>query len=442
MKFPTFNKGVHPSEHKEFTNTKSIEFMPAPEEVFIPVQQHIGAPDEPVIERRDEVKTGQVIGRSEKYVSSPVHSPVTGKVKKIDNFLHPMGSKVQMIQIQRTGDDDWDLLEHPDDWESASVDELRQLVWDAGIVGLGGAAFPTHVKLAPPEDKPVDSFILNGCECEPYLTSDHRAMVEMTDKILTGMSIIMKVLGVENGYIGIEDNKPDAVEAMHERVQKLDLNYQVMSLETKYPQGAEKMLIKSVLDRKVPAGGLPMDVGTVVNNVGTAMAVAEAVTEGKPLIQRVVTITGNGINEPKNVMARIGTPLQSLVDFAGGLADDTTQVFMGGPMMGMALYDLSVPVIKATSGIICTKDKSVKRMESYPCIQCGACVEACPMNLVPTRLAKFTENQQIEAMEQYQIDSCVECGSCAFVCPSHIPLVQWIRVGKYRVNESRNKQAA
>lgn len=442
MKFPTFSKGIHPSDHKEFTNTKSIEFMPLPNEVFIPVQQHIGAPDEPIVDRRDEVKTGQVIGRSDKYVSSPVHSPVTGKVKKINNFLHPMGSKVKMIQIQRTGEDDWELLKHPEDWESASIDDLRQLVWDAGIVGLGGAAFPTHVKLAPPEEKPIDSFILNGCECEPYLTSDHRAMVEMTDKILTGMSIIMKVLGVENGYIGIEDNKPDAVEAMNERVQNLNLDFKVMALETKYPQGAEKMLIMSVLDRKVPTGGLPMDVGTVVNNVGTAMAVAEAVTEGKPLVQRVVTITGDGISEPKNVLARIGTPLQSLVDFAGGLSEETAQVFMGGPMMGMALHDLSVPVIKASSGIICSTESRVKKMQSYPCIQCGACVDACPMNLVSTRLAKFSENKQIDAMEDYGIDSCVECGSCAFVCPSYIPLVQWIRVGKYRVNESRNKQAA
>ncbi|MCF7803377.1 MAG: electron transport complex subunit RsxC [Candidatus Marinimicrobia bacterium] len=442
MKFPTFSKGVHPSDHKEYTNTKSIEFMPLPEEVFVPVQQHIGAPDDPVVERRDEVKTGQVIGRSDKYVSSPVHSPVTGKVKKIDSFLHPMGSKVTMIQIQRTGEDEWDLLDHPDRWEDASVDELRQLIWDAGIVGLGGAAFPTHVKLAPPEEKPVDSFILNGCECEPYLTSDHRAMVEMTDKILTGMSIIMKTLGVENGYIGIEDNKPDAVEAMNDRVRDLGMDYTVMALETKYPQGAEKMLIKSVLDRKVPAGGLPMDVGTVVNNVGTAIAVAEAFTEGKPLVQRVVTITGDGIAEPKNVMARIGTPFQSLIDFAGGLKEEATQVFMGGPMMGMAQHDLSIPVIKATSGIICSREATITKMNTYPCIQCGACVDACPMNLVPTRLAKFSEQKMIEAMEQYDIDSCVECGSCAFACPSHIPLVQWIRVGKYRVNESRDKQAA
>lgn len=442
MKFPTFKKGIHPGEHKEYTNRQTIEYMPLPDEVFVPVQQHIGAPDDPVVSPRDEVKTGQVIGRSEKYVSSPVHSPVTGTVKKIDSFLHPMGSRTTMIQIKRDGEDEWQLLDIPDDWQSESVENLRQLVWDAGIVGLGGAAFPTHVKLAPPEEKPVDSFILNGCECEPYLTSDHRVMVEKTDKILTGMSIIMKVLGVNNGYIGIEDNKPDAVEAMQERVNALDLDYKVLSLETKYPQGAEKMLIQTVLNRQVPTGGLPMDVGTVVNNVGTALAVAEAVTEGKPLIQRVVTVTGDGIAQPRNVMTRIGTPFQSLIDFCGGLNEETVQVFMGGPMMGMAQYDLSIPVVKATSGIICSTEANVTRFESYPCIQCGACVDACPMNLVPTLLARNSQQKKVDALEELGVQNCIECGSCAFSCPSHIPLVQWIRVGKYRVNEQSEKQAA
>ena len=442
VKFPTFKKGIHPGEHKEYTNRQTIEYMPLPDEVFVPVQQHIGAPDDPVVSPRDEVKTGQVIGRSEKYVSSPVHSPVTGTVKKIDSFLHPMGSRTTMIQIKRDGEDEWQLLDIPDDWQSESVENLRQLVWDAGIVGLGGAAFPTHVKLAPPEEKPVDSFILNGCECEPYLTSDHRVMVEKTDKILTGMSIIMKVLGVNNGYIGIEDNKPDAVEAMQERVNALDLDYKVLSLETKYPQGAEKMLIQTVLNRQVPTGGLPMDVGTVVNNVGTALAVAEAVTEGKPLIQRVVTVTGDGIAQPRNVMTRIGTPFQSLIDFCGGLNEETVQVFMGGPMMGMAQYDLSIPVVKATSGIICSTEANVTRFESYPCIQCGACVDACPMNLVPTLLARNSQQKKVDALEELGVQNCIECGSCAFSCPSHIPLVQWIRVGKYRVNEQSEKQAA
>lgn len=442
MKFPTFKKGVHPPDFKEFTNTKKIEYMPLPDEVFLPVQQHIGAPGEPLVKRGDEVKTGQIIARTDKYVSSPIHATISGKVKAVDNFLHPMASKTQMIHIQRGEKEEWDLLKVPDEWRDEPVENLRQLVWDAGIVGLGGAAFPTHVKLNPPEEKTIDSFILNGCECEPYLTSDHRAMVEMTDKILTGMAIIMKILGVENGYIGIEDNKPDAVEVMKQKVSDRKLKFDVLSLETKYPQGAEKMLIQSVLNRQVPVGGLPMDVGTVVNNVGTAIAVAKAVTEGKPLVQRVVTMTGNGISEPKNVMARIGTTFQSMIDFCDGLNDETAQVFMGGPMMGHAQYDLNVPILKATSGIICTTDTSIKQVKTYPCIQCGACVEACPVNLLPTRLAKFTEHKQYDAAEELGIMNCIECGSCAFSCPSHIPLVQWIRIGKFRVSERNSKQAA
>jgi len=443
LKFPTFKKGVHPTDYKEYTNTKQIEFMPLPDEVFIPLQQHIGAPCEPVVDRRDEVKTGQVIAKSDKFVSSPIHSSITGKVKAIATFRHPMGSKVPMIHIKRTGDEDeWETMEPITDWQSASVEELRQRIHDAGIVGLGGAAFPTHVKLSPPDEKPIDSFILNGCECEPYLTADHRAMVERTEKILSGMSIIMKVLGVKNGYVGIEDNKPDAIEQMQKQTGELNLDYDVLALETKYPQGAEKMLIDSVLHRKVPTGGLPMDVGVVVHNVGTAMAVAEAILEGKPLVQRIVTVTGEGIQEPKNVVARLGTSFQSILDYCGGLSDKATQVFMGGPMMGIAQSDLEVPVIKATSGIICETSERVMQFDSSPCIRCGACIDACPMNLLPTRIARLSEMKKIDEAAELGIQNCIECGSCAFACPSHIPLVQWIRVGKFRLSEERSKQAA
>jgi len=442
LRFPTFKKGVHPDDFKDLTNSKTIEILPTPEEVFIPVQQHIGAPAEVLVSRGDEVKTGQILGKSERFVSSPVHASITGKVKAIDTFLHPMGSKVEMIHIVKSGEDDWEYLEHPEDWRSADIDSLRNLIWEAGIVGLGGAAFPTHVKLAPPKEKPIDSFILNGCECEPFLTADHRAMVELSDKILTGMSVIMKILGVNQGYIGIEDNKPDAIEAMNALVQEKGLDYKVMALETKYPQGAEKMLIESVLHRQVPTGGLPMDVGTVVNNVGTALAVAEAVTEGKPLVRRVVTVTGNGIREPKNVIARIGTPFQVLIDYCGGITEDTRQVFMGGPMMGLSQHDLSVPVIKGTSGIICTTEERIAQFESSPCIRCGACVSACPMNLLPTKIARLSEMQMLDEADALGIQNCIECGSCAFACPSHIPLVQWIRVGKYRIRARNSKQAA
>ncbi len=442
MKLPTFKKGIHPQDYKLYTNSKEIEILPLPEEVFIPLQQHIGAPCTPAVEKGQEVKTGQVIGKSDKFVSSPVHASITGKVKAIDSFQHPLGTRVQMIHIQKDGDDDMELLPVSNNWQDSSVEELRHLIQEAGLVGLGGAAFPTHVKLAPPQDKPIDTFILNGCECEPFLTADHRAMVEMTDKILTGMAIIMKTLSTKYGYIGIENNKPDAITIMNERVNKLGYDFHVIPLEVKYPQGAEKMLIKAILHRKVPTGGLPLDVGVVVNNVGTALAVADAVTVGKSLIERIVTVTGDGIHDPKNVLVRIGTPFKNVIEYCGGLKENASQVFMGGPMMGIAQFNLDVPVVKATSGIVCSSDDSIKEIQPYSCIRCGTCISACPMNLLPTRLARYSEMANWEEAENWGILNCIECGSCAYVCPSHIPLVQWIRTGKLCVVESKQKKAA
>lgn len=440
MKLPTFKKGVHPNDFKHFTCSEAIETLPLPDHVFIPLQQHIGAPCTVAVEKGAEVKTGQVIGSSEAYVSSPVHSSVTGTVKDIGTFPHPVGGKVQMVYIKRTAEEDeWNLMAPIKDWQSASVEDLNQRIREAGVVGMGGAAFPTHVKLAPPKDKPIDTFILNGCECEPYLTADHRAMVEQSEKVLTGMAMIMKILGVKNGFIGIENNKPDAIDAMRNAVVRGKYNFKVVSLQVKYPQGAEKMLIQSVLKRQVPTGGLPMDVGTVVNNIGTAMAVADAVLEGKPLVNRIVTVTGDGISQPKNVLARIGTPFADILNYCGGLKDEASHVFMGGPMMGMAQYNMNVPVVKATSGIVCTAAKGEPAERAMPCIRCGSCVTACPMFLLPTRIARLSEKDQPEAAEELGIMNCIECGSCAFVCPSHIPLVQWIRLGKLRVGEMKRK---
>jgi len=442
LKLATFSKGIHPDDNKAYTNSKPIEVMPLPDEVFIPLQQHIGVPGEPVVEKGQEVRTGQIIGKSEKFVSSPVHATVTGKVKAIDTFLHPLGMKVTMIHIERTGEDQWALLDAIKDWHQAENDRLRKIIWDAGIVGLGGAAFPTHVKLAPPKEKKIDTFILNGVECEPFLTADHRTMLEYGDRILTGMAVIMKVLGPEKGYIGIENNKPDAVAAMRKLVAEKKLPYEVVSLKVKYPQGAEKMLIEAITHRKVPAGGLPMDVGTVVHNVGTAMAVADAVTGGKPLVERVLTVTGDGIKNPRNLLVRIGSSFKNVIGFCGGLHADTSEVYMGGPMMGFAQYDLSVPVIKSTSGIICSIRSQIPDSRIYPCIHCGNCVTACPMNLLPTRLAIFAGKAKWEDADQLGVLNCIECGSCAFVCPSHIPLVQWIRVGKLKVGEMKRKNVA
>ena len=434
MKFPTFKSGIHPEESKYFTESLPIEILPEPKEVFIPLQQHIGAPCKPLVEVGDEVKVGQVIGSSDAFVSSPVHATINGKVKDISRYNTPTGTRSQMIHIVATEEEDGEKSAESKtgiDWTNLSIEDLKNRIKNAGIVGLGGAAFPTHVKLSPPEDKPIDTFILNGCECEPFLTADHRTMLEMPDNVLKGMAIIMKVLGVKKGYIGIESNKPDAIKSMQKAAN--GYGFEIVTVKTKYPQGAEKMLIKAIKKRKVPTGGLPMDVGAVVQNVGTAVAVANAVSYEKPLTQRVVTVTGNGIKEPKNLMVTIGTKFSDVIEFCGGLVDETAQVFMGGPMMGIAQYDLSVPVIKATSGIVCTTN--YKQVEPLACIGCGSCVQSCPMFLMPTRLARLSLIRHWSDADKMGIMNCIECGSCAYVCPSNIPLVQWIRVGKQKVYE-------
>ena len=442
MQLKTFRRGVHPDEYKNLTcKIPSID-LPLPDEVFIPLQQHIGAPCEALVQKGDIVKTGQKIADSSAFVSSPIHSSITGVVAAVSNFPHPLGTKAPMIHIKREGDEVWELLKTPENWQTAPADDLKKLVREAGIVGLGGAAFPTHVKMAPPPDKKVDHFILNGCECEPFLTCDHRSMLEETDRILTGMAIMMKMMGIENGIVGIEENKGDAIAIMESRVKALELNFKIQALKVKYPQGAEKMLIAAALGRKVPAGGLPMDVGVVVNNIATALAVYEAVIDGKPLIQRMLTVTGDAINKPGNLVSRIGTPFQICVDACGGLKDETSQVFMGGPMMGLVQYDLQVPTLKATSGIVCMQSSQLKNTRHYPCIQCGTCVGVCPMNLVPTRLSRLAETGKYEDAREWGVFNCIECGSCAFVCPSGIPLVQWIRVGKVKSAEQQQKLKA
>jgi len=443
MNLRTFKKGVRPSEFKEFTDGKSIEILPLPDEVFIPVQQHIGAPCKPVVEKGMDIKTGQIIATAGGFVSSLIHATISGKVKAIESFPHPLSGQGLMIQIISDGKDEWintgENVPKVREWEKLSKDEIITDVQNAGIVGMGGAAFPLHVKLSPPKGKTIDTLILNGCECEPFLTADHRMMLEKTDDVILGVRLIMKALGAEKAIIGIEANKPDAIEKITKAIAPFP-NITVQPLKVKYPQGAEKMLIKAALNRNVPAGGLPMDVNVVVNNVGTAIAVTDAVMRKRPVIERVVTVTGKGIREPKNVLARIGTPFQNLIDFCGGLTEDAAKVLMGGPMMGVAQHTLAVPVIKATSGIVCLTSESIVDKKEYPCIQCGACIRVCPMDLMPTRLARFAQNCKWDEAEKFGIVNCIECGSCAFVCPSNIPLVQRIRIGKLKVNEIRRKQ--
>lgn len=441
MKLSTFRKGLHAEDYKYFSREKAIEILPLPDDVYIPLQQHIGAPCTPLVAKGDKVKTGQIIANTNAFVSAPVHSTITGVVKDIDKYYHPLGKRATMIHIHREGEEEWELLEKIDDWKWTPKEKLIEIIRNAGIVGLGGATFPTHVKLSPPDDKTIDSFILNGVECEPYLTSDDRLMIEEADKILEGMAIMMHILDVQKGYIGIENNKPLAIAQMRKRVVELGYPFKIIPLKVKYPQGAEKMLIYSVLKRNVPANKLPMDVGVVVNNVGTALAVMEAIKESKPLVQRVVTVTGDGVNEAKNLMARIGTPFSNLFDACNGVKDDVHKIFMGGPMMGMTQYHLESPVVKGSSGIVAVTGELVEEVTSFPCIRCGACVHVCPMNLMPLRLSKFSQSKEIEKLEDFGAMSCIECGSCSFVCPANIPIVQWIKVGKIRVREAASKKA-
>lgn len=437
----TFRHGVHPKEHKSFSCEKAIEELPLPDDVYIPLQQHIGRPCSPLVQKKDEVKTGQVIGKAEGFVSSPVHASITGTVKAVAPFLNSMGVRIPMVHIQRSETEEWELLDRPEDWQQATPDELGNLVFKAGIVGMGGAAFPSHVKLKVSPEKPMDTFILNGCECEPYLTCDHRMMLERTDQILLGMAIIMKILGVTKGYIGVEKNKPDAIAVLKERIKANEYDFDVVPLKVKYPQGAEKMLIKAILNRSVPAGGLPGDVGVIVHNVGTAAAVMEAVIEGKPLVSRVVALTGDGLKNPKNLQVRIGSTLQHAITHCGGLKDSTAQVIMGGPMMGFSQFSLTVPMVKATSGVVCTQDVKELKQEVYPCIRCNSCVSACPVFLLPNRLSRLAEMDIFDEAEEFGILNCIECGSCVYVCPAHIPILQWVRIGKYRVNELKRKTA-
>ncbi len=441
MKSQTFSnwKGIHPADNKEQTAGKPIERVPLPKEVFIPLQQHIGAPCKPIVERKDKVKAGQIIGEATGFVSSPVHSSISGTVRAIDRFKHPMGMPVEMVHIVSDKKDEWVDFDTPcKDWTSLSGKEIAKRISDAGIVGMGGAAFPTHVKLSPPEDKPIDTLVVNGCECEPFLTADHRMMVEQAQDIVLGVRILCHALGVSRAIIGVEDNTPDAISSLSHATKDYE-DFSVVPLKTKYPQGAEKFLIKATLDRVVPSCGLPMDVGVVVSNVATCIAAGVAITTGMPLVERVLTVTGPGIAEPKNVLARIGTPFQNIIDFCGGISDDTAQVIMGGPMMGISQASLDVPVVKATSGILCLTDGERLQEEEFACIKCGNCVRVCPLNLLPTRMASLTKANKTDVAMRMGILNCADCGCCAYVCPSNIPLVQWLRLGKLKIAEARQK---
>ena len=376
------------------------------------------------------VKKGQVIAEAQAFVASPVHASISGKVVEIGEYPHPVFGICPAIVIESDGADEWlEGLPLSRDWQVLEPAAIKDIIREAGIVGMGGATFPTHVKLSPPAEKAIDTFILNGAECEPYLTADHRMMLEQGERIVTGTLIAMKALGVTKGFIGIEENKPDAIEAMRRAAGSSGL--QVIPLQTKYPQGAEKTLIKVIAGREVPSGGLPMDVGVVVQNVGTVAAIADAVERGLPLIERVVTVTGGAVTEPKNLLLRIGTTFSQAVELCGGLQETPAKIIMGGPMMGMAQQSLDVPIIKGVSGILVLTPADVNAGPQRPCIRCGRCVSVCPMGLVPNMFSVLGEKGRYQtAKEEYDLLDCVECGSCVYVCPAKRNIVQYVKLAK------------
>ncbi len=435
----TFSKGgVHPDDHK-ISAAAAIVDLPLPKVVTIPIAQHLGAPARIVVQRGDIVQVGQVIATHEGFVSSNIHASVSGKVGIIEPVMDSSGFKHTAISIRVKGDD-WDpaIDRSPDLAEPIKLSsaEIVTRILDAGVVGMGGAAFPSHVKLTVPEGKHVEYLLINGVECEPYLTADHRLMVEKTKEIVVGIKILMKALGATRAIIGIEENKFDAI-TRFESLVKQEAGISVAALEVHYPQGGEKQLIQALLQREVPSGGLPIDVGVIVHNVGTIFAVYEAVQKNKPLLERVVTVTGDSVKVPSNFRVRIGTPVMDLIQAAGGLPEDTGKVVSGGPMMGKAIADLDVPIAKGTSGILMIRRSESVRAEVYNCVHCGKCIEACPMGLEPYRLLLLAKKGDSNKAQEEHVLDCIECGSCSFVCPSNRPLLDYIRLGKTII---RNKK--
>lgn len=426
--------GVHPPENKITANIP-IKYLPVPEHVTIPVSQHIGTPAVPVVNKGDSVKTGQVIAVSRGYVSSNIHSSVSGKVNKIDSFTDSTGFSHQAIFIDVEGDEWVGTIDRSSEiireTELSPEDIVRRCL-DSGIVGLGGATFPSHVKLSVPTGKKCEVLIINGVECEPFLTSDHRLMLEKGEEIITGIRILMKALKVDRALIGIENNKPDAA-ANLTRIAAAYKNITVSTLRLKYPQGAEKQLIKALIRREVPSGGLPLDVGAVVHNVGTVFAVYEAVQKNKPLFERVVTITGKSLSNPGNYFVRTGTPLLNLILEAGGIPSGTGKIINGGPMMGKALINAEVPVVKGMSGVVLFPGEESARKETGPCIRCSKCLSVCPLGLEPYLLMTLSEKSLFERAEKSRITDCMECGCCSYTCPADRPLLDYIRLGKSTV---------
>lgn len=434
-----FKGGIHPLEGKELTAGKELRIAPLFDKYIVPVRQNIGAPPTLTVKKGDAVKKGQRIAEPGGFVSVPLHSPVCGTIGDIVEITGVTGASEQAVEIIADGTDEWDTgLDPIPDWADTEKDVLKKRILDAGIVGMGGAAFPTHVKLSPPPEKNIDTLIVNGAECEPFLTADHRLMLTRTEEALTGIAIAAKILKVSRIFVGVENNKMDAIEKMAEAAAKFKIT--VVPLHVKYPQGAEKQLIYALTGRQVLEGGLPMDVGCVVMNIGTAAAVHDAVVLGHPLIERVTTVTGTPVVDPANYLVRIGTPIRKLLELSGGVKENPAKVIMGGPMMGFAQSNIDVPVAKNSSGVLLMAPEEIEQFEGNPCIRCSRCVKACPMNLLVPTLSTMIEAGEFAMAEHNYVMDCVECGTCAYICPAKRPLVQHFRRAKAEILAKRRKK--
>ncbi len=439
MNLLTFKRGIHPPHGKHFTENKQIENLLPKGNLVFPMSQHIGAPCEPIVKKGDRVLVGQKIGEAKGFVSAPIYSSVSGTVKEISPMLHPNGAKVVSVVIENDNlYEEVSTMIPRKDYTNLSKEELLKIIQEAGIVGMGGATFPTHVKLAPPPDKKIDHIIVNGAECEPYLTCDHRLMLENTKEIVEGLKIILQIFPGVKGYIGIENNKMNAVQAMKEAVKGIS-NIEVVVLKTKYPQGAEKQLIYAVTGREVPSGKLPADAGCIVQNVGTVFEVYNAVVKGRPLMERIVTVTGEAVKEPKNLRVKFGTSFKELIEACGGFKENPVKIISGGPLMGTTVSTLDLYAMKGTSGILCLTKEQAVLPEQSSCIRCGRCIDACPMNLIPTTLDSLVNRRQYEDFEKNNGMDCIECGCCTVVCPAKRHLTQSCREGKRSVMANRKK---
>ena len=435
----TFSGGVHPSDKKSLTKDKPLVTLNAPELLYFPLNQHIGAPLKPLVDIGDRVLAMQKIADTDAFMSVPLHSSVSGKVKDIGLYLNHTNSKVLTIVIENDGKYEMAEPIHNLNIGDMSKEQMIKIIREAGIVGMGGAGFPTHVKLSPPEDKVITDLIINAAECEPYLTSDRRVIMEMADDVLGGIKALIRLINPKRCSIGIEDNAPEAISLLKEKVKGTDIDLRV--LKKKYPQGSEKQIINVITGKEVPMGKLPMDVGCIVINVGTVAEIYRALSKGIALHKRIVTVSGDAIANPSNFIAHIGTPFKHMVDACGGFVQEPQKIIMGGPMMGVAGVSLDIPVVKGTSGILAFSKKYVQKNDELNCIRCGRCVSVCPMNLVPTMLDLYSRKGDVETLVKNDIMNCMECGCCTYICPSRRYLVQSIRVGKQLVNGKRQKEA-